>query len=60
VTLPYKKGQRDVTVATSFERKIAINAHKCIYTRDNENVISYNKGFLWSINPKKTFLIARV
>jgi len=28
--------------------------------RDNENVITYNRGFSWSTNPKKTFLIARV
>jgi len=39
------KGQRGVTMATNFGTKIATNAHKCISTRDNENVITYNKGF---------------
>jgi len=47
-------------MATNFGTKISINGHKCIYTRDNENAITYNGGFLWSTNPKKTFLIARV
>jgi len=47
-------------MATNFGSKIAINAYKCISTRDNENAITYNRGFLWSTNPKKTFLIARV
>ena len=28
--------------------------------RDNENAITYNRAFSWSIDPKKTFLIARV
>jgi len=37
VTLPYTtyKGQRGVTITTNFGTKIAINAHKCISTRDN-------------------------
>ena len=57
---PVHKGQRGVTMATNFETKIAINAYKCISMTDNENVITYNRGFSWSTNPKKTFLIARV
>ena len=59
VTLPYTR-ERGVTMATNFATKIAINAYKWISTRDSENVISYNRGFSWSTNPKKTFLIARV
>jgi len=47
-------------MATNFGTKIAINPHKNISTRDNENVITYNRGFSWSTNPKKTFLIERV
>jgi len=47
-------------MATNFGTKIAISAHKCISTRYNEYVITYNRGFSWSTNPKKTFLIARV
>jgi len=39
-------------MATNFGTKDAI--------RDTENVITYNRGFWWSTNPKKTFLIARV
>ena len=54
------KRQRGVTMATNFGTKIAINTHKCISTRDNENVIAYNMGISWSTNPKKIFLIARV
>ena len=57
VILPYT---RDKATATNFGTKIAINAYKCISMRDNENVITYNRGFSWSTNPKKTFLIARV
>jgi len=41
---PLYKGQRGVTIATNFGTKIAINAYKYISTRDNENVISYNRG----------------
>ena len=59
ITLPYK-GQRGVTMATNFGTKTVINAYKFICTRDSENAITYNKGFSWSTNPKKTFLIARV
>jgi len=59
VTLPYK-GQSGVTMAINVGTKMAINAYKCISTRDNENVITYNRGFAWSANPKKTFLFARV
>jgi len=57
---PLHKGQRGVTIATNFGTKIAINAYKCISMRDNKNVITYNRGFSWSANPKKTFLIAGV
>ena len=57
---PAHKGQRVVTMATKFRTKLAINAHKCISTRDNENAITYNRGFSWSTDPKKTFLIVRV
>ena len=57
---PVHKGQRGVTMATNFGTKIAINAYKCITMRDSENVITYNRGFSWSINPRKTFLIAGV
>jgi len=47
-------------MATNFGTKIAVNVYKCISMRDNENVITYNKGFSSSTNPKKTFVIARV
>jgi len=57
---PIHKEQRGVTMATNFGTKIAINAYKCISLRDSENVMTYNRGFSWSTNPKKTFLIARV
>ena len=57
---PVHKGQRGVTMTTNFGTKIAINAYKCISMKDSENVITYNGGFSWSTNPKKTFLIARV
>jgi len=33
-------------MATNFGAKIAINAHKCISTRDNENAIIYNGVFV--------------
>jgi len=52
---PIHKGQRAVTMATNFGTKIAINAYK-----SSENVITYNRGFSWSTNPKKTCMIARV
>jgi len=38
-------------MATNFGTKIAINAHKCISTRDNKNVITYNGVFV--INQSK-------
>ena len=57
---PVHKGQRGVTMATNFGTKIAINAYKSMPTRDSENVITYNRGFSWSINPRKIFLIAGV
>jgi len=47
-------------MSTNFGTEIAINAYKCISTRDNENAITYNRRFSWSDNPKKKFLIARV
>jgi len=37
---PVHKGQRGVTMATTFGTKIAINAYKSISTRDSENVIT--------------------
>jgi len=43
-TLLHKR-QRGVTMATNFGNKIAINAHKYISARDNENTITYNRGF---------------
>ena len=52
------KGQRGVTVASNFGSKIAINAYKRISTRGNETAITYNRGFSWSTNPKKTFMMA--
>ena len=57
---PVYKEQRDVTMATDFGTKVAINAYKCISMRDNEKAMTYDGGFSWSTNPKKTFLIARV
>ena len=33
-------------MATNFGTKIAINAHKCISTRDNESAITYNGVFV--------------
>jgi len=42
---PVHKGQRGVAMATNFGTKIAINAYKCISTRDNENAITFNRGF---------------
>jgi len=47
-------------MATNFGPKIAINAYKWISAKGSENVITYNRGFSWSVNPKKTFLIAGV
>jgi len=57
---PVHKGQRGVTITTNFGTKIAVNAYKCMSARDNQNAITYSRGFSWSTNPKKTFLIARV
>ena len=53
---PVHKGQRGVTMATNFGTKIAINAYKCISMRESENVITYNRGFSWSANAKKTLI----
>jgi len=39
---PLHKGQRVVTMATNFGTKIAVRAYRCISTKDNENVITYN------------------
>jgi len=47
-------------MATNFGTKITINAYKRISARDNENVITYNRGFLLSANPQKTFLFTGV
>jgi len=47
-------------MATNFGTKIATNTYKCISTRDNETVITYNRWFSWSANPNKTFLFTRV
>ena len=38
-------GQRGVTMATNFGTKIAINAYKCISTRDIEKAITYSTVF---------------
>ena len=46
------RGLMGVTMATNFGTRIAINAYKCISTRDNENAVTYNMRFLWSTNPK--------
>jgi len=35
-------------MATNFGTKIAMNAYKCISTRDIENVITHNRGFVVS------------
>ena len=52
------KEQRGITMATNFGTEIVINAYKCICTRDNENVITYNnEGF--DVNQSKED-IARV
>ena len=53
MTLPYTKDKG----ATNLGTKLAINAYKCISVRDSENVITYNRGFSWLTNPKKTFLL---
>jgi len=42
-------------MATNFGTKIAINAFLREITR---YAITYNRGFSWLINPKKTFPIA--
>ena len=34
----------------NFVTKIAVNAYKWISTRDNENAITYNRGFSWFAN----------
>ena len=46
-------------MATNSGTKIAINAYKCISTKDIDNVITYNRGFSWSTSSKKTFLIVK-
>jgi len=57
---PLHKRQRGVTMGTNFGTKIAINAYKYISVRDNENVITYKRGFSWSTNRDETFMIAKV
>jgi len=42
---PVHKGQSGVTMATNFRTKLAINAYKCISTRDSENMVTYNGVF---------------
>jgi len=59
MTLPYTR-EKGALPWQPIGTKIAINAYKCNSMRDSENVITYNTEFLWSTNPKKTFLIARV
>jgi len=54
------KGLMDVAMATNFGTKIAINAYKCVSTRGNDNLITYNRGFSSSTNARKTFVIAIV
>jgi len=41
-------------------KRAELHFYKCISTRDNENAITYNRGFSRSTSPKKTFLIAKV
>jgi len=48
---PVYKEQRGVTMATDFGTKVAINAYKCISTRDSENAITYNGVFV--VGPSK-------
>ena len=43
---PVHKGQRDITMAANFGTKIAINAYKCIFMRNNENVITITGAFV--------------
>ena len=38
-------------MATDFGTKVAINAYKCISTRDSENAITYNGVFV--VGPSK-------
>jgi len=45
------KRQRGDTMATNLGTK---NCYKCISSRDNENVATYNREFSWSTNPEKT------
>jgi len=40
-----------------FGTKIPTNVYKCISTRDNENMITYNIGFLWSANTNRHFCL---
>jgi len=41
---PLHKGQRGVTMPTNFGTKIAIYGYEWISMRDNETVITYNRG----------------
>jgi len=59
VTLPAQE-KRGVTMATNIGTIIAINAYKCVSTRDDENVITYNIGLSLLTTPNKIFVIARV
>ena len=56
VTLLYTKDKRMLP----WQAILDYNCCKCISTRDNENVITYNRDFSWSANLKKTFMRARL
>jgi len=46
--------------ALSWQQLLGLKCYiDAFFTRDVENVITYNRGVSWSANPKKTFLIAR-
>jgi len=45
VTLSYTSDKGALPWQPILGDKIAINAYKCISKRDNENVITYNRGF---------------
>jgi len=45
VTLPYTRDNGALPWQPNFGTNIAINAYKCICTRDSETVITYSRGF---------------
>jgi len=53
VTLLYTKNKRTLPWQAILDN----NCYKCISTRDNESVITYNRELSWSAILKKTFLI---